>query len=72
LRFFGFTSSSSSSSTEGRFKLSVSFAAFTVDSFGLFEVSVPSLVLPSLGSVSLATPVGVLSTDALDDVFVGD
>jgi len=71
LRFFGLTSSSSS--TMGRFKLSVSFNGFTVDSFDeLFTVSVASTEPPSLDSVSLEVLADVLSAVALVDTFADD
>lgn len=70
MRFLGLISSSSSFSTEGRFKLSASFVAFVANSFDeLFTVSVASPVLPSLDSVSLPDPTDVPSTDALVDAF---
>jgi len=71
LRFFGLTSSSSS--TRGRFKLSVSFNGLTVDSFDevLIE-SVASPEPPSLDSVSLEVLADVLSAGALDDTFADD
>jgi len=68
LRFFGLTSSSSS--TRDRFKLSVSFNGFTADSFNeLFTVSVASTKLPSLASVSLEVLADVLSAGTLVDTF---
>lgn len=69
MRFFGLPSSSSS--TNGRFKLSVSFVTFTVKSFWgkLLTVSATSPELPSLDSVSLTVLEDVLSTGALLDVF---
>jgi len=68
LRFFGLTSSSSS--TIDRFKLSVSFNGFTADSFDeLFTVSIVSTEPPSLDSVSLEVLADVLSAGALVDTF---
>lgn len=72
MRFLGLTSSSSS--INGRFKLSVSFEVFKADSFDeLFTVSAVSLEpLDSLDSVSLELPADVLSAGALVVVLVDD